>query len=229
MIARDVISGHTNILSEAMQRQPLEVEKWHWPCSVWWKCVVRTNRTLPLAWIAEQNKQKKAHWDVSERPLSFWKSCPRPSQGQRPKSVKASTTTLLERFKHEWAEQRGYFKREKSMVNQAVETETGRAPANLCPGRISLQMCSAASRPPSAREMEWVRNNYFLLSLISKSGMQMETEEMAAGAWSQGRRQAMLANQSGSVGAQTNQILLWIIAAWAYYRDTTSLWWLTIN
>lgn len=175
------------------------------------------------------NKKKKAHWDVSERPLSFWKSCPRPSQGQRPKSVKASTTTLLERFKHEWAEQRGYFKREKSMVNQAVETETGRAPANLCPGRISLQMCSAASRPPSAREMEWVRNNYFLLSLISKSGMQMETEETAAGAWSQGRRQATLANQSGSVGAQTNQILLWIIAAWAYYRDTTSLWWLTIN
>lgn len=38
--------------------------------------------------------------------------------------------------------------------------------------------------------------------------MQMETEEMAAGAWSQGRRQATLANQSGSVGAQTNQILL---------------------
>lgn len=156
-------------------------------------------------------------------------SCPRPSQGQRPKSVKASTTTLLERFRHEWAEQRGYFKREKSMVNQAVETETGRARANLCPGWISLQMCSAASRPPSAREMEWVRNNYFLLSLISKSGMQMETEEMAAGAWSQGRRQATLANQSGSVGAQTNQILLWIIAAWAYYRDATSLWWLTIN
>lgn len=38
--------------------------------------------------------------------------------------------------------------------------------------------------------------------------MQMDTEETAARAWSQGRRQATPANQSGSVGAQTNQILL---------------------
>lgn len=43
--------------------------------------------------------------------------------------------------------------------------------------------------------------------------MQMDTEETAGGGegrggCSQGRRQATPANQSGSVGAQTNQILL---------------------
>lgn len=105
-------------------------------------------------------------------------------KAQRPKSVEPSSTTLLERSRYAWAEQRGKL---QAWEVYGKPGRVERAAANLCPRPISQQMCPAASRPPSAREMEWLRNNYFLLSLISKSGMQMETEETAAGAWSQGQ------------------------------------------
>lgn len=50
-----------------------------------------------------------------------------------------------------------------------VKTETFTcSTGHLCPEPISLQTWSASSLPPTAKKMEWLRNNYFLLSLISK-------------------------------------------------------------
>lgn len=54
-----------------------------------------------------------------------------------------------------------------------------------CTELISLQNGFASSPPSTAKKMEWLRNNYFLLSLISKKGTQMENEGTAEDAWSQ--------------------------------------------
>lgn len=101
---------------------------------------------------------------------------------------------------------------------------------HLCSETISLQKWFASSLLPTAKQMEWLRNNYFLLSLISKNVIQMEAEGKAGNVGLKSRAQTGIrANKSGSESVQTNQILLWTIASWAHYQDGISLWRLPIK
>lgn len=93
---------------------------------------------------------------------------------------------------------------------------------------ISLQKRFASSLPPTAKWMEWLKNNYFLLSLISKKGIQMEAEAGNVGLKSRAQT-GTKASKSGSHSVQPNQILLWTIASWGHYQDGISLWWLLIR
>lgn len=102
--------------------------------------------------------------------------------------------------------------------------------SHLCSEQISLQKCFASSLPPTAKRMEWLRNNYFLLSLISKKGIRMEAEGEAGNVGPESRAQrGTEANKSGFESVQTNQIVLWTIASWAHYQDGISLWRLPIK
>lgn len=51
---------------------------------------------------------------------------------------------------------------------------SGRSNRSPRPGLISLHKGFAARPPPTAKKMERLGNNYFLLSLISKKGTHME-------------------------------------------------------
>lgn len=111
-----------------------------------------------------------------------------------------------------------------------VHTHLFCSTGHLCSEPISLQKWFASSLPPTAKQMEWLRNNYFLLSLISKKGTQMEAERKARNVGFKSRAQpGIQANKSGSERVQTNQILLWTIASWAHYQDGIWLWWLPIK
>ena len=102
--------------------------------------------------------------------------------------------------------------------------------SHLCSEPISLPKWFASSLPPTAKRMEWLRNNYFLLSLISKKGIQMEAEGEAGNVGLESRAQTgTKANKSASESIQTNQIVLWTIASWAHYQDGISLWRLPIK
>ena len=119
-----------------------------------------------------------------------------------------------------------YWQVESRTFARAVVCSTG----HLCSEPISLQKWFTSSLPPTAKRMEWLRNNYFLLSLISKKGIQMEAEGEAGNVGHKSRAQTgTKANKSGSESVQTNQILLWTIASWAHYQDDISLWQLPIK
>lgn len=122
----------------------------------------------------------------------------------------------------------------RRMLHWQVESWTSHTlvccTGHLCSEPISLQKCFASSLPPTAKQMEWRRNNYFLLSLISKKGIQMEGEGKAGNVSLKSRAQTGIqANKSGSESVQTNQIRLWTIASLAHYQDGISLWRLPIN
>jgi len=92
---------------------------------------------------------------------------------------------------------------------------------------VSRLVCKSGL-PPAARQMEWLRNNYFLFSLISKNGIQMEAEASNVNLKSRAQTGTQ-AKKSGSESVLNNQILLWTIANWAHHQDIISLWQLTIK
>lgn len=84
------------------------------------------------------------------------------------------------------------------MFHWKVKTETFTcSTGHLCPEPISLQTRFASSPPPTAKKMEGLRNNYFLLSLISKK----ECRGRGSGGLSSRAQTGMQANKSGSESA----------------------------
>lgn len=161
--------------------------------SRWGKSVIKKKPRWARGWISGELKgwcesfelKKKGNQRLKKRKKRY--EVMRLENFFKYKKIQVSVSWTKWNFKRGSQNHRGTYVRLESS-NRDVHLSA--APANLCPEPISLQMCSATSPSPTARNMGWVRNNYFLLRLISKRGIQTETEEMAAGARSQGHRRA---------------------------------------
>lgn len=67
-----------------------------------------------------------------------------------------------------------------------------RAVCSPRPGLIGLHVGFAARPPPTAKKMERLRNNYFLLSVISRKGTRLEDGGTAEDASSQSGYEPLL-------------------------------------